>query len=81
MKFRITMKDPDGPYDGINDAAKEMVDAIKGIEPDERESIQEARYNTLSNFAGQWLEYGEYITVEFDTDAGTATVCPKTTTR
>ena len=77
MKFRITMKDPDGPYDCIQDAAKEMVDAIKGIEPDERESIQEARHNTLRDFAGKWMEYGEYITVEFDTEAGTAIVVPR----
>jgi len=76
MKFRITMKDPDGPYECIQEAAKEMADAIEGVESDEREGIQEARHNTLRNFADKWMEYGEYITVEFDTEAGTATVIP-----
>jgi hypothetical protein len=74
MKFRITMKDPDGPYESIQEAAKEMVNAIKGIDADERESLQEKRHETLSEFAGRWMEYGEYLEVEFDTEAGTATV-------
>lgn len=27
-------------------------------------------------FAAKWVKYGEYVTIEFDTDAGTATVVP-----
>lgn len=77
MKFRITMKDPDGPYECIQDTAKEMVDAIKGIEEDEKESLVEKRVDWLRSFADKWMEYGEYITVEFDTEAGTATVVPR----
>lgn len=77
MKFRITMKDPDGPYECIRDAAKEMVEQIEGIEPSERESIVENRAETLTDFAGRWMEYGEYLEVEFDTEAGTATVIPR----
>lgn len=30
----------------------------------------------LKKFAGRWLTYGEYMTVEFDTEAGTAVVVP-----
>lgn len=28
-------------------------------------------------FVSKWVKYGEYITVEFDTDAGTAVVVPE----
>jgi len=74
MKFRVTLKDPDGPYECIQDAAKDMTKAIDGITDDERKAIQEKRAETLSKFAGRWMSYGEYITVEFDTEAETATV-------
>ena len=74
MKFRVTMKDPDGAYDSIQDEAKKMVAAIEGITEAEREPIQESRTDMLRDFAGRWMEYGEYLTVEFDTEAGTATV-------
>ncbi len=40
----------------------------------EREPIAESRVDMLRDFAGRWMSYGEYITVEFDTEAGTATV-------
>jgi hypothetical protein len=74
MKFRITMKDPDGPYECIQDAAEEMVEAIEGLTPEERQVFRHSRVDMLRDFAGRWMEYGEYITVEFDTEAGTATV-------
>jgi hypothetical protein len=31
----------------------------------------------LERFTEKWLEYGEYIEVEFDTEEGTATVVEK----
>ena len=77
MKFRVTMKDPDGPYDCIKDAAAESLKAIGGLSDDEREALIEKRRETLSVFADRFMEYGEYITVEFDTEAGTATVVPR----
>lgn len=76
MKFRITMKDPDGPYECIQDAAKDQVKAIKGISDAERERLLDSRVEALRDFANRWMEYGEYIEVEFDTEAGTCTVIP-----
>ncbi len=72
MKFRVTMKDPDGVYDSLDEAAKEAADAVQGIDDDERESVQEMKREKLAEFAGKWLEYGEYAEIEFDTEAGTA---------
>ena len=76
MKFQVTMKDPDGPYECIQDSAKASIAEIEGLSPDERESLEEKRAEALTRVAGKWLKYGEYVTVEFDTEAGTATVVP-----
>lgn len=58
MKFRVYMKDPDGVYESIADAS---------------DRDEQTRKN-LSEFIKRWCMCGEYITIEFDTDAGTATV-------
>ena len=74
MKFRITLKDPDGVYDSLDDAAKKSARDVACIDDGERKLIEEARRNAMSQFIGRWLSYGEYATIEFDTDAGTATL-------
>ena len=76
MKFRVMMKDPDGPSDCITDAARDSLAAIEGISDSEREALLETREQELTDFAGKWLRYGEYVNLEFDTEAGTVTVLP-----
>ncbi len=76
MKIRITFKDPDAPYDAIQEAAKEQVEAIEGLDADEKESLVEGRVESIQEKLNPWIKYGEYITVEFDTEAKTATVIP-----
>jgi len=66
------MKDPDGPYDSIQQAAADSVEGLEGIDEDEKRLLIEKRQETFSIFTGKWLEYGEYAHIEFDTDAGTA---------
>lgn len=72
MKFRVTMKDPDGPYEDIENAAKESIDRKSLEGDDEYEALLEKRKEKLHDFAKQWLEYGEYAYIEFDTEEGTA---------
>ena len=77
MKFRITMKDPDSQYDAVQEAAEEVVRSDPGFASllkEEREMVIEARKTTLAKFADQWMEYGEYVTLEFDTEANTCVV-------
>ena len=71
------MKDPDGPYECIRDAASDSLKKLDGLSDDERESLKDKRAEELTKFAGKWMKYGEYVTVEFDTEAGTATVVPE----
>lgn len=77
MIFRITMKDPDGVYDSIHDAAEKSVSAIPTLDADEKEDLIEARNEKLRDICGKWFEYGEYLEVEVDTDKGTCIVVPK----
>lgn len=72
MKFRITMKDPDGVYDCVQDAIK--ASRPGGLNDREWESLREARSETFSEITSRWFEYDEYLTVEIDTDAKTCVV-------
>lgn len=76
MKFTITMKDPDGYYDCFQDAVKSEVQAIPGLSQAERDAILEVRKENVGEVLSRWFEYGEYLRVEVDTDAGTAIVLP-----
>jgi hypothetical protein len=49
----------------------------KLLPKEEWDSIKEDRAAMVKGFiSGKWMRYGEYLTVEFDTDDGTATVVP-----
>lgn len=73
MIFRVTMKDPDVLYDSINESLDEELKA-SGLSDDEQEAVRELRYEKLSEVASKWFEYGEYLTVEIDTDKETIKV-------
>jgi len=40
------------------------------------EGLTQQEVNTVRRVAEKFIEYGEYVTVEFDTDKGTARVVP-----
>lgn len=71
MIFRVTMKDPDVLYDGIEEA---LDDELKDMPEDEAEAIREIRREKAQEVAGQWFTYGEYLTVEVDTELNTIRV-------
>lgn len=76
MKIKIQFKDPDAPYDAIRESAKEQIAAIKGISEDEAESLIDKRHDQIEENLKKWIAFGEYITIEFDTEAKTAIVVP-----
>ena len=77
MKFRVTMKDPDGVYESLRDATSESLKAEPGsLDEDEIDALTEIRQEKLGKFTEKWITYSEYITVEFDTEAGTCVVVP-----
>lgn len=76
MKIKVTMKDPDTMYDCVQDAVKADV-AKLGLPEDEAESLIEMKAEKEREKLSKWFEYGEYLSVEFDTEAMTATVLDK----
>ena len=74
MKINITLKDPDGFHDSIGDAIKDSLRTIEGLTDDEKEALEETRREEVNELLSKWVEYSEYVTIEFDTDAMTATV-------
>ncbi|MEK6879049.1 MAG: hypothetical protein AABY22_05545 [Nanoarchaeota archaeon] len=73
MKFRVTLKEPDSFHDAIKFAAeKEFKSSFSG---DEKEASADEIKEEIKTFLEKWVRYSEYITVEFDTELGTATVC------
>ena len=76
MKFKVTMKDPDTLIDAIRDAAWEAVGNVAGVHDSEKKYLAENRSEELSELASRWFEYGEYLTVEIDTEAQSIRVVP-----
>lgn len=77
MKFKITMKDPDAAFEAIRDAVGLEIEKLKStgiISLDEADELSESRQRKVSESISKWLKYGEYLTVEFDTESGTAVV-------
>jgi hypothetical protein len=76
MKFKITMKDPDGFYDCLADAARDAADQVTGLDDDERDALIDTKKEKLSELLSKWFQYSEYLTVEVDTEAQTCVVVP-----
>jgi hypothetical protein len=77
MKVRCYFKDPDTMPDAVSDAVHKS-ERPSGISVGEWQSIKASRTcEVQSDIVDKWMDYGEYIMVEFDTDAGTATVIPR----
>ena len=75
MKFKVTMKDPGTLQDAISDAVTDDLAKIEGLSDDDRENLLDGRKSAAAKVTAKWFKWGEYVTVEIDTDAQTATVC------
>ena len=77
MKIRVTLKDPDTMSDAVEEAVRREVKKLEGLSKEERDDLVEGRTSEQrSKIVDGWMPYGEYLEVEFDTEAGTATVIP-----
>jgi hypothetical protein len=76
MIFRVTMKDPDTLHDAIRDAVAKL--PMEGLDDEEAELVREKRAEKVGELCSRkWFEYGEYLTVEIDTEAKICVVVPK----
>jgi predicted metal-dependent phosphoesterase TrpH len=76
MKFKVQMKDPDTLHDSIREAVEAQIKEIGITDRDEIEAIADARVRKVQELCSTWFSYGEYLTVEIDTEAKTCTVLP-----
>jgi hypothetical protein len=67
MKVSITFKTPDALYY----VEKNLKESFQ----DDPEKLEE-ELDGVHRCVGEYIQYGEQITVEFDTETGTATVLP-----
>jgi len=79
MKVRVTLKDPDGFSYSVDKAVRQFVQVHEALDEDEMDVVIERRTEKVWKSLGKFVEYQEYITVEFDTDAGTAVVVDRGT--
>lgn len=76
VKIQVLLKDPDTMHDAVDDAVKKLERPAE-LHSDEWADVCEGRAQDIkSQISSRWMEYGEYLCVEFDTDANTATVIP-----
>lgn len=77
MKIRITFKDPDGVDFSVDRSIRQQLGELENLHSDEREYLIEERREEAHEQLKRWIEFKEYLTVEFDLDKGTATVIGK----
>ena len=72
MKLRLTFKTPDAEEQAIRDALDDAFDCNR---EDREEARMEARL-AAEQLLGKYLRFGEYVTLEADTEEGTVIVVP-----
>lgn len=75
MKVRIHLKSPDAVGDAIAEAAfSAALRLCPGGDADEVEAVREIAEEKIKKNLERWIEFGEYVTVEFDLERMTASV-------
>lgn len=79
MQFDISFKSPDAVYYAVEEEISQLrppeaeLEEFEGYE-DPTTAWREAKAEELKEFVSKWVRYGENVTIEFDTEKGTATV-------
>ena len=72
------MKNPDCASDAIDRAIENEIKGLKSfgkpLNEDDLNDFRDYHKEKLETFLEQWVEYGEYVTLEFDTVENTAVV-------
>jgi hypothetical protein len=81
MKIFVTFKDPDTMHDAVSEAF-DKVEKPDGIDDDEWGLLAPSRRDkVVDQITADFMAYGEYITIEFNTEARTARVVPRSEKR
>ncbi len=71
MKYRVTMKSPDALHNAMNNNVRPSLP--DSMDDDQKDVVT----NQAAKAAERWFRFGEYLTVEIDTDAMTCVVVPR----
>jgi hypothetical protein len=67
MKLKITLKDPDALNDEIENAVIHEYPCVGA-------DIRSEKIEEIEVLTRKWFKYGEYVTIEIDTETGTAKI-------
>lgn len=73
--IRIKLKDPDVAYEAIVEQVNQELEE-SNLPEDEQEAVRELRIEKYQEKVDTFFEYGEYLTVDIDTDKVEARVVP-----
>lgn len=77
MKIQFCMKNPDVISESIKDAVISSIEEkAAGLSDRQKELIYDDEEEEIKKKLSKFIEFGEYITVEIDTDTQTARVVP-----
>lgn len=81
MKFRVLFKTPDALDGALEEHMDTHCEECEEHDPecDECNALEDKALQAISqikNIGEKFIEYGEYITIEFDTETQSATVVP-----
>jgi hypothetical protein len=88
MKITLTFKTPDAVAEVLQPYLHELesafldhhgVEYLSELKEDQEDLLSAARQllkEEVCDAAQRWIQYGEYLRVELDTEAGTCTVLP-----
>lgn len=74
VKFIVTIKDPDVFDDALREAVEDEMAQSDLEDDDEAQAVAAIRLDKAREKLKRWVEYGEYIRVEFDLEAMAANV-------
>ncbi len=72
MKITVSFKNPDALDESIDESLKDL--KVEGLSEEELEGVKETRKEEIKELCMKWFKWGEYLTVEIDTEAKTCTV-------
>ena len=70
------MKTPDAVSDAVNDAIRQEFENREDLSPDERLDLEFEMEQQLTPILKKWIQWGEIVMIQVDTDAETAIVLP-----
>lgn len=72
----MMLKDPDGVIFAVSKAVRDELEKVTDISDGERRLLQEGREEEFRFELSRWIQYDEFVEIEFDTENKTARVIP-----